>query len=124
MIKLIKLQRIIMKYVVLVTLSVFFNLAIASGLPGHFPQEYEWSGRIDDIYGQSIIIEDTTFSLSSNVSIHLLDSYNATLRNLKVGMTVGCKLTQEGELISLWEFPKSLSEATGRLDKNDINELN
>ena len=107
--------------ILLTLLCISINTSYADELPSNYPKAFIWSGTIDEISNTSIIIEDREFYLKSNISVHLLKSYNTSVRDLKIGMTVGCQLSESNELTAVWEFPDSLSSASGPWAGNLFN---
>jgi hypothetical protein len=99
--------------IVLISFCVICNTTIAGQLPSNYPSAFMWSGSIQEISTTKIIIEDREFSLSSGISINLLNSHSASINNLRVGMIVGCQITQDNQLQGIWQFPESLSSVSG-----------
>ncbi len=88
---------------------------IAGELPNHYPQFFVWSGTVDSITSDTITISDKEFrKANNNLSFHRLDSNNSTLRDLQIGMIVGCEISSEtNEIVAIWEFPESLKSSVG-----------
>jgi hypothetical protein len=107
--------------VLLTLLCITLSTSYADELPSNYPKAFLWSGTIDQITNTSITIEDREFNLNSNISVHLLRSYNTSIRDLKTGMTVGCQISESNELTAVWQFPDSLSSASGPWAGNLLN---
>ncbi len=102
-----------LKAIALALVCLAASISHAGALPDHYPEEFLWSGTIEKVTSTSIIIADREFSLNPNMSVHLLKSYNTNIQDLKIGMTVGCQLSDANKLNAVWEFPDSLSSASG-----------
>jgi len=87
---------------------------MAGTLPSHYPQVFVWTGTIDDIRPGAVVIGDREFgNVGSHISVHRLKGSHASIQDLQVGMSVGCVLSDNNQLISLWELPDSLNAPTG-----------
>ncbi|MFK7794221.1 MAG: hypothetical protein AB8B89_02620 [Gammaproteobacteria bacterium] len=106
-------QSSLLKSIVLTLIYITLSTSFADNLPSNYPKVFLWSGTIDEIKNTSVTIEDREFNLTPNISVHLLKSYNRSIKDLKTGMTVGCQISESNELVALWEFPDSLSSASG-----------
>ncbi len=96
-----------------ILVCMFFSNAYAGQLPSHYPNAYRWVGIVEDISADSIVIGDREFTKSSNISFNRLNSLNTTINEVKIGMIIGCKLSNTDQIISVWEFPNSLSSVIG-----------
>lgn len=114
-------QTTILKTIALALVCLTVSISHAGELPSHYPKAFMWSGTIDEITNTSIIIGDKEFNINPNLSVHLLKSYTTSIRDLKIGMTVGCQLSRANELNAVWEFPDSLSSASGPWAGNLLN---
>ena len=99
--------------VLLLCILCSLSLAYAGGLPKHYPNAFKWTGTIERVSADRIVIGDREFSISSNVSFNRLNSNNTTAINLATGMTIGCTLSDTGQIISVWELPNSMSNTVG-----------
>jgi len=114
----------LLKCIAVFITSCMINFTVIAGeLPSNYPSTYQWSGTVDDITATSIVIEDRVLPISSNVSVHLLKSHNATIRDIKVGMTAGCELSADNKLISIWQLPESLSSTSGPLRQSAVEKF-
>ena len=88
---------------------------IAGELPKHYPQSFMWSGTVQSKSLDSILISDREYTITSNnISFHRLNSNSSTLRDLDIGMVVGCEISPEtNEIVALWEFPENLKSSVG-----------
>jgi hypothetical protein len=90
--------------------AIFGNLSHAGGkifleewkLPDFYPRGFDGYGRIDKIYEDRIIINDSSKKLSSSVAYAVPSSPNASKSSFREGNTVGYLLDQRREIISLW----------------------
>ena len=94
-------------------LCILCSVAHAAELPNHYPNAFRWTGTIEKISSGTIVVGDREFSISPNASFNRLNSLNTTATNLSVGITIGCTLSDAGEIISVWELPKSMSNNVG-----------
>ena len=114
-------QHTLLKSIALALVFLTVGISYASELPSHYPKAFMWSGTIDEVTNTSIIIADREFRINPNLSVHLLKSYTTNIRDLKIGMTVGCQISEANELSAVWEFPDSLSSASGPWAGNLLN---
>jgi hypothetical protein len=90
--------------------AIVGNLSHAGGkifleewkLPDFYPRGFDGYGRIDKIFEDRIIINDSSKKLSSSVAYGVPSSPNASKSSFQVGNTVGYLLDQRREIISLW----------------------
>ena len=94
-------------------ISILFSIANAGSLPSHYPNAFRWTGTVETISADTIVVGDREFTISSNISFNRLNSINSTASNLSEGMTIGCTLSDSGQIISIWEFPNSMSDTVG-----------
>ncbi len=71
-------------------------------LPSHYPEVFDGYGRVDRIEGEEIVINDRLFKLSPRFSFATKTSTRAAGELLKVGDTVGFKISADSHVISLW----------------------
>ena len=100
-------------FIISITALMMNGSLWAGDLPNHYPDVYHWSGSIDEISNTSIIIADKEFKISSGISIHLINSTRNSFQDIKVGMTVGCEISNNNELYAIWQFPETLSSVSG-----------
>ena len=93
---------------------------MSESLPDNYPDLFQWSGKIERLTDRSIVISDREFSFNSNVSIINLELSSSSQSRIKVGMSVGCVLSNDLELVSLWELPDSYEEFSGPLHRSLI----
>ncbi len=103
--------KLLAKSILIIVLSSFSSISIATNLPNHYPSAFAWTGMIEEISGNTIIISDREFNLN-NFSVHRLNSFNSSVSDLKEGMLIGCVLSGNN-ILSVWELPKSLSSKSG-----------
>ena len=90
--------------------AIFGNLSYAAGkifleewkLPDFYPRGFDGYGRIDKIFEDRIIINDSSKKLSSSAVYGVPSSPHASKSSFQVGNTVGYLLDQRREIISLW----------------------
>ena len=90
--------------------AIFGNLSYAGGkifleewkLPDFYPRGFDGYGRIDKIFADRIIINDSSKKLSSSAVYGVPSSPHASKSSFQVGNTVGYLLDQRREIISLW----------------------
>jgi hypothetical protein len=90
--------------------AIFGNLSYAESkifleewkLPGFYPRGFDGYGRIDKIFEDRIIINDSSKKLSSSTVYGVPSSPHASKSSFRVGNTVGYLLDQRREIISLW----------------------
>ena len=90
--------------------AIFGNLSYAAGkifleewkLPDFYPRGFDGYGRIDKIFADRIIINDSSKKLSSSAVYGVPSSPHASKSSFQVGNTVGYLLDQRREIISLW----------------------
>tara|TARA_R110002096_G_scaffold10092_8_gene39120 strand:- start:204 stop:581 length:378 start_codon:yes stop_codon:yes gene_type:complete len=96
-----------------IIMLMFSAYTHAGQLPNHYPSAFRWSGTVEEISNNTIVIGDREFTLTQSASFHRLNSYNSTLQDIKAGMPLGCIISDTNQIISLWEFPKELSSTVG-----------
>ena len=108
------------KLVLVLLLFIIPSLSMSESLPDNYPDLFQWSGKIERLTDRSIVISDREFSFNSNVSIINLELSSSSQSRIKVGMSVGCVLSNDLELVSLWELPDSYEEFSGPLHRSLI----
>ncbi len=97
----------------MLVLSLFMLPAQARDLPDYYPPTFQWMGTLNglDLGKNLIVIRDVVFPLADEVAVYTPRSRFATLRSLRKGMKLGCKVdvNEKGtEVISaIWIFPPS-----------------
>jgi len=90
--------------------AIFGNLSYAGGkifleewkLPGFYPRGFDGYGRIDKIFEDRIIINDSSKKLSNSTVYAVPSSPHASKSTFQVGNTVGYLLDNQKKIISLW----------------------
>jgi hypothetical protein len=82
-------------------------------VPSHYPSEFQWSGVVEEITDTSITINDRVFPISSEVTFNRLKTYNSTIKDIKIGVILGCRVSNTNTLISVWELPDFYIEKNG-----------
>ena len=108
------------KLVLVLLLFIIPSLSMSESLPDNYPDLFQWSGKIERLTDRSIVISDREFFFNSNVSIINLELSSSSQSRIKVGMSVGCVLSNDLELVSLWELPDSYEEFSGPLHRSLI----
>ena len=95
------------------TVALFTTSTQAGGLPGYYPETFQWLGTINEIDAgrRAIVIRDAFFPLAKEVKVYTPRSQYATLRSLRPGMRVGCRLEidERGVKVvsAIWVLPSS-----------------
>jgi hypothetical protein len=71
-------------------------------LPDFYPRGFDGYGRIDKIFEDRIIINDSSKKLSRSTVYGVPSSPHASKSSFRVGNTVAYLLDQRREIISLW----------------------
>jgi hypothetical protein len=71
-------------------------------LPDTYPDTFFKTGRIDRIAEDEIVIGDTLFMLSPEVTYHIRFSGEVSKARFHVGDTVGVVINPHREVLSLW----------------------
>ena len=92
---------------------------LAQDMPRYYEDaDFQRTGRIDSVQieAQRIIIDDVSYSISSNLIVHSPRAYSVPVSNLKVGTLVGYKmLNTRGRLISeIWLLPNDYDDRPRR----------
>ena len=90
--------------------AIFGNLSYAAGkifleewkLPDFYPRGFDGYGRIDKIFEDRIIINDSSKKLSRSTVYGVPSSPHASKSSFRVGNTVAYLLDQRRDIISLW----------------------
>ena len=90
--------------------AIFGNVSYAAGkifleewkLPDFYPRGFDGYGRIDKIFADRIIINDSSKKLSSRAVYGVPSSPHASKSSFQVGNTVGYLLDHQKEIVSLW----------------------
>ena len=72
--------------------------------PEHYPYGFHGMGEIGRIGEDDIVIDDTHFALSPDVTYHTVEIENASKSFFRPGMMVGYLLTHEKVIKSLWKI--------------------
>ncbi len=115
-----KLRRVriaVMKSLTTLLLALMLlSPASAASLPSHYPETFTWVGEVQSIRlsEQKIVVEDRELNVGTVISVHRLrNSRTGSLADLSMGMIVGCKFGQSGQLLSIWELPDDYAEKSG-----------
>ena len=90
--------------------AIFRNFSYAGGkifleewkLPDFYPRGFDGYGRIDKIFEDRVIINDSSKKLSSSALYAVPSNAHASKSSFRVGNTVGYLLDNKREIISLW----------------------
>jgi len=91
----------------------------AQNLPRYYKDaDFQRTGRVDSVQieAQRIVIDDVSYSISSNLIVHSPKAYSVPVSNLKVGTLVGYKmLNARSRLISeVWLLPSDYNDRRRR----------
>ena len=91
----------------------------AQNLPRYYKDaDFKRTGRIDSVQleEQRIVIDDISYSFSSNVIVHSPRAYNVATSNLKVGTTIGYKFlnVRARQIGEIWLLPNNYNDRAGR----------
>ncbi len=95
------------------TVALFTTSTQAGGLPGYYPETFQWLGTINEIDAgnRAIVIRDAFFPLAKEVKVYTPRSQYATLQSLRPGMRVGCRLETDERGVkvvsAIWVLPSS-----------------
>lgn len=107
------MKQLTIKSCLILLICILCSAANARYLPANYPTKFDWTGKIEQINGNRIIINDKAFVITSGTNVVTLSSYSTTANSLKLGITVGCVVSSNNQIISLWEFPSNLDSVTG-----------
>lgn len=101
-----------LKFNLLLLSGILFvlNVAVAASLPKHYPENFTYTGMVDDIHlnDQLIIVGDKGFRVSNSLVINRLDSNKAgSLSSLRRGMNIGIVRSKNESLFEIWELPNN-----------------
>jgi hypothetical protein len=90
--------------------AIFGNYSYAGGkifreewkLPDFYPRGFDGYGRIDQIFADRIVINDSLKKLSSSAVYAVPSSPHASISSFRAGNTVAYLLDQNREIVSLW----------------------
>jgi len=90
--------------------AILGNVSYAAGkifleewkLPDFYPRGFDGYGRIDKIFADRIIINDSSKKLSRSAVYGVPSSPHASKSSFQVGNTVGYLLDHQKEIVSLW----------------------
>ena len=90
--------------------AIFGDVSYAAGkifleewkLPNFYPRGFDGYGRIDKIFADRIIINDSSKKLSRSAVYGVPSSPHASKSSFQVGNTVGYLLDHQKEIVSLW----------------------
>ncbi len=86
---------------IIFTLAISALVGIAQAqLPAYYPhpKDFPWAGTVDELNlgKRLIVIGDRAFKIPTGMRVYTLESKFASLLDLKLGQTVGCRFLKEG----------------------------
>ncbi|MBW1787106.1 MAG: hypothetical protein JRK53_10900 [Deltaproteobacteria bacterium] len=71
-------------------------------LPGHYPKRFSGMGRIDRISGNEVVIDDSLYGLSVDVTYGTPSSRKGSYHRFRPGTFVGFVVSSKRTIVSLW----------------------
>ena len=80
------------------------NIVITGETPIYpgYPRLFDNIGTIDSLTDREAVIDDTLYRLSHSASYHMPGGRAVSRNRLKTGDMVGCLITADGEIDSMW----------------------
>ena len=80
------------------------NIVITGETPVHpgYPRLFDNIGTIDRLTPREAVIDDSIYRLSLSATYHLPGARQVSRTNFKEGDMVGCLITADGEIESMW----------------------
>jgi hypothetical protein len=80
------------------------NIVITGETPIHpgYPRLFDNIGTIDSLTDRETVIDDTLYRLSHSASYHMPGARTVSRNRFKTGDMVGCLITADGEIESMW----------------------
>ena len=92
-----------MGLVFILTIAEFcFGQGLERIYPDYYPEEFNAIGKIDRIAEKEIVIDDSLFKLSPNVTCYTPISKYVSKALFSVGNRVGVEINSNHEVTSLW----------------------
>ena len=76
----------------------------SAGSAGYYPEGLSGQGCIDSITAKSVVIDDSAFEFSADVTFHKLKVPNASRSVFRPGTWVGYMTNSQKQIESLWYF--------------------
>ena len=80
------------------------NIVITGETPIHsgYPRLFDNIGTIDSLTAREAVIDDSLYRLSHSATYHMPGARAVSRTRLKTGDMVGCLITADGEIESMW----------------------
>jgi hypothetical protein len=80
------------------------NLVITGETPVHpgYPRLFDNIGRIDRLTAGEAVIDDSLYRISHSATYHVPGPHNVSGSRFKPGDIVGCLISADGEIESIW----------------------
>jgi len=80
------------------------NIVITGETPVHpgYPRLFDNIGTIDSLTAREAVIDDSLYRLSHSATYHLPGAHAVSRTHFKAGDMVGCLITADGEIESMW----------------------
>ncbi|MEE4603575.1 MAG: hypothetical protein V2J65_19995 [Desulfobacteraceae bacterium] len=80
------------------------NIVITGETPIHpgYPRLFDNIGTIDSLTDREVVIDDSLYRLSYSASYHMPGGRAVSRNRFKTGDMVGCLITADGEIESMW----------------------
>lgn len=88
--------------------------ATAQRLPGHYPDRFQRTGKVDDLQESRIIINDIPYTLSESVVVHSLSAPKVSVARLRRGILIGFRLGGNRRIVEIWLLPYDYDESERR----------
>lgn len=94
----------------------FMSTAIAATLPSYYQSErFQHTGIVDAVYAEEgrVIIDDTSYPMSSSAIVHSLSSYKDSFSRIRKGARVAYRM-RDGVISEFWLLPMNHKEKRRR----------
>ena len=104
-------------FLILAIAFVLTSTAIAAGFPSYYPEKgFQNTGRVDAVYAEDnrIVIDDTSYQMSTSVVVRSLSSRNDSLARVRQGANVGFRLGKSRLIEEFWLLPGNYDRSKRR----------
>jgi hypothetical protein len=80
------------------------NIVVTGETPVHpgYPRLFDNIGTIDRLAAGEVVIDDSLYRISNSATYHVPGPYDVSRSRFKAGDSVGCLITADGEIESIW----------------------
>jgi hypothetical protein len=80
------------------------NIVVTGETPVHpgYPRLFDNVGTIDRLSAGEVVIDDSLYRISNSATYHVPGPYDVSRSRFKAGDSVGCLITADGEIESIW----------------------